>query len=172
MENRGWSWELPARLGVKWLETSMTHFLPRLVSVAIIFSFAGATLADDPCTRPTASELQLLNYHGDVKMPDSLLKAYARFVNAAANPNLPELTRLCLPQSVRITSEPRAKDAADYGQDINIPFLKAAFSKQIQFLRQERDDCFLVRTNSTAMWFIQTRGGEWLIYAYLDKPIE
>lgn len=149
----------------------MRHLMLSAVCAAIVAIVTSTLLADDPATRPTAAELQLLNYHGDVKMPDSLLKAYARFASAAANPNLPELTRLCLPQSVRITSEPRPKEA-EYGQDINIPFLKAAFSKQIQFLRQERDDCFLVRTNSTAMWFIQTRGGEWMLYAYLDKPIE
>jgi len=39
-------------------------------------------------------------------------------------------------------------------------------------VRKDRDDCYLIRTDGTAIWFVQNKSGAWKVYRYLDKPIQ
>lgn len=39
-------------------------------------------------------------------------------------------------------------------------------------VRKEGEGCYLVRTNTTALWFVETKSMGWKLYEYLDKPIK
>lgn len=114
----------------------------------------------------------LKHYHGNVKLPAPLYDAYAAFAKAAASGDAGAINRSCLPQAVRFTYEPRLSDKKEYGQDLNIPYLKASFDRYIRNLRKEDDSSFLIRTGTSAIWFVQTSGSEWKVYRYMDKPME
>ena len=50
--------------------------------------------------------------------------------------------------------------------------MKNGFSPQVRNLRKEGDDYYLIRTNSTAIWFVQSKSGAWKVYRYSDMPID
>ena len=55
---------------------------------------------------------------------------------------------------------------------MNLPFLKSGFSAAVLSARKDSDDCFLLRTGTTALSFVETKSGEWRIYRYFDKPMD
>jgi len=118
----------------------------------------------------------LKHYHGDIKLPVKLLKTYSLFVQTIKTSNksimIEKIKEFCLPQSVSITEAIRPKEKREYGEDINIEFLQKDFSSYIMNIRKDNDTCYLIRTASTALWFVETASMEWKIYKYLDKPIE
>lgn len=121
----------------------------------------------------TGEERELLKeYRGAVSLPVELYQAYADLVAAFQGGKKEEIEKLCLPGKIRITTTPRPKDKADYGKDINLPFLKDRFHKYILNLRKDSDTAWLIRTGSTAFWFARTEDGHWKLAEYLDKPIE
>jgi hypothetical protein len=73
---------------------------------------------------------------------------------------------------VTINREGRQGNRTEYGQDISLPFLRDGFSPAVRLVRKDPDDCYLIRTDTSALWFVQTRSGAWKVYRYLDKPIE
>ena len=120
----------------------------------------------------TQEKSLLNNYRGDQKLLDSLLRAFARFAEATGKPSAEILNKFTLPYSVAVTTIPRNEKLSEYGTDMNLPFLKTGFHKQILNLRKESECCYLIRTASSYIRYIKTAEGYWKIYNYGDKPIE
>ena len=108
-------------------------------------------------------------YKGKEPVPEKLREAYTGFVRSAKGGSV---AAYLLPHGVKTSQEPRPKDSRDYGDDINEDFLKNGFSPLVRSVRNDGDDCYLIRTDSTAIWFVQNKSGAWKVYRYLDKPIE
>jgi hypothetical protein len=110
------------------------------------------------------------SYDGKEPVPDGLRKAYTAFARAAKDGGVDSSS--LLPHGVTISREPRPEKTQEYGQDINLPFLRDRFSPAVRVVRKDPDDCYLIRTDTTAIWFVQTKSGAWKMYSYRDKPIE
>ena len=108
-------------------------------------------------------------YKGKEPVPAGLREAYTGFVRAAKDGNVESF---CLPHAVTTSHGARPEKSREYGQDINLPFLRDGFSPVVQTVRKDPDDCYLIRAGSTAIWFVQNKSGEWKVYRYLDKPIQ
>jgi RNA polymerase sigma factor (sigma-70 family) len=119
-----------------------------------------------------ANDRPLLNekYSGDV-LPNSLQKAYADFVTTAKQPTPKNLMAHCVPFAVEITTEKRKGQTLGSIMDMNVPFLKSGFVANIHSVRKENEDCYMIRTGSTAIWFVETKTMGWKIYRYLDKSL-
>ncbi len=107
-------------------------------------------------------------YKGKEPVPDALRLAYTGFVRHARSGSV---ASHLLPHAVTTSQKPRPADQREYGDDINEDFLKNGFSPEVRVIRKEEDDCYLLRTGSTAIWFVQTKSGVWKVYRYRDKPI-
>ena len=129
----------------------------------------GKSAEDDPDGQ--GKEL-LKNYRGDVVLPPELHRTYTDLVVAFQSGKQQEIETFCLPGKIKFTTEPRTKAGRNYGQDINLPFLKDGFDKFILNLGKDSDAEYLIRTGSTALWFTKTQDGKWRLSKYLDKPIE
>ncbi len=145
--------------------------------VAIAFCAVEANAQDDKSKNKkiklTKAERALLkDYRGNVVLPDSLLRAYAKFAAATQSKTEIDLSGFILPHSVPITTTPRQKKQLEYGIGMNIPFLKTRFQKQILNLAKYSKDCYLIRTGSSYMRYVKTASNQWKIYHYGDKPIE
>jgi len=105
-------------------------------------------------------------------LPDSLVKAYAQYAKSAREGDADRLASACLPQCLTISDDARPKEREQRGEGINIPFVKKAFQQDVQNVRKEGDSCWLIRTSSTAIWFVETARDGWKVYRVLDKPIE
>jgi hypothetical protein len=133
----------------------------QLVAIAFFISFFSCYAEENT---------DLLNYYsGDVKLPDELYKTYQNLIETIATGDAGDINQYCLPQSVTFTYGMRKN--REYGQDINIPFLKNNFDKYIRNIRKEAEGCYLIRTGTSALWFIYTKHLGWKLYRYLDKPI-
>lgn len=114
----------------------------------------------------------LKDYRGEVQLPEDLYDAYAAFVKAIETADQGTIRKHCLPHSVKFTTDVRPEKTREYGQDMNIPFLKKGFHKYILNLRKDSEDTYLVRSGSSYMWFVRTKSEGWKLYRYGDKPIE
>jgi hypothetical protein len=120
-----------------------------------------------------ADEKALLKeYRGDVILPAELYQAYENLVVALETGKQEEIEKFCHPGKIKFTTDSRPKDRREYGQDINLPYLKDGFHKFILGLRKDSDEKYLIRTGSTALWFTKTQDGMWKLSEYLDKPIK
>ena len=108
-------------------------------------------------------------YKGKEPVPEGLREAYTGFARAARGGGV---AAYLLPHGVKTSREPRPKGDREYGEEINEDFLKNGFSPLVRSVRKDGDDYYLVRTDSTAIWFVQGKSGAWKVYRYLDKPIE
>jgi RNA polymerase sigma factor (sigma-70 family) len=107
-------------------------------------------------------------YQGTEKVPESLRKTFAAFAMGAREG---KVDPFCLPSAVSISREARPNHP-EQGRDINLPFLRNGFSPHVLTVRKEAEDCYLLRTGTSATRWVQTRAGDWKLYGYLDKPIE
>jgi hypothetical protein len=105
-------------------------------------------------------------------LPESLKKTYDQLTAALASGKRAEIEKFCMPGKIKITSTPRPEKTREYGQDINLPFLKNGFAKEILNSAGISPTEFLIRTGTTALWFEKTADGKWKLTKYLDKPIE
>jgi hypothetical protein len=103
-------------------------------------------------------------------LPGGLAQAYEKFVQTAKTGDIGDLTALALPQSLSWSSEPRPQGKEEYGADLNLPFLKNHFQSRVELVRSEGSDCWLLRTATSALWFVRLPQG-WKLYHYLDKPM-
>ena len=108
-------------------------------------------------------------YKGKEPIPEGLREAYTGFVRAAKGGSV---AAYLLPNAVKISRDPRPKASREYGEEINEDFLKNGFSPLICSVHKDADDCYLIRTNSTAIWFVQSKSGAWKVYRYSDMPID
>jgi hypothetical protein len=80
---------------------------------------------------------------------------------------------MCLPGSIVVSTKPRPAVTAEYGRDINLPFLRAGkFSPEILDVRKDAEDVIVLRTGSSGVYFVETKHKGWMVYAYGDVPIE
>lgn len=114
----------------------------------------------------------LKHYRGKVELPDDLYHAYAALVKAIESGSRDAIQKHCLPQSVTFTTGARPEKGREFGQSMNMPFLKNGFHKYILNLRQDSKSTYLLRTGSSYMWFVKTSTEGWKLYRYGDKPIE
>lgn len=135
-----------------------------VLCLAAVLGIASVAIAED------AKEL-LKDYKGDVALPPDLYATYARLVAAFEAGERDAIEGFCLPGKIAFSAEPRPSGKEDYGQEINLPFLRKFFHKFILNLRRDSDTEYLIRTGSTALWFSKTEAG-WKLSRYLDKPIE
>ena len=105
------------------------------------------------------------------KLPSDLADFYSSFVQAAQSQNIEKIKASILPGISEITTTPR-KQNIEYGNDINLPFLKSGFSPKIESISSSSDYTIDIRTSSTSIAFVKTASGKWYIYRYFDKPIE
>lgn len=133
--------------------------------VAILICAASSAFGQTADAEDAAVDL-FRDCPGAVNLPAALKKTYAEFASAASNG---EVKQFCLPHAVPITTEPR--QTAPAYRDINLHFLKTQFSDAVFSARKDSEDCYLIRTATTALHFVETRSGKWRIYAYLDKPV-
>ena len=137
----------------------------RLFSICLTLAFAVAARAAEPASDPFAG------YDKKEPVPEGLRKAYTAFAGQAKKGE--RVDSYLLPHAaVSITDKARPEKDGEYGRDINIPFLKERFAPAVFSVRKDPDDCYLVRTATTAIWFVETKSGVWKIYSYLDKPIQ
>ncbi|QJW97540.1 hypothetical protein [Frigoriglobus tundricola] len=108
-------------------------------------------------------------YAGKEPLPEGLRAAYTGFVRAAKGGGV---EGHLLPGAVQTSSKPRPKGSRDEGNDINEDFLTNGFSPLVRNVRKEGNDCYLIRTDSTAIGFVQNKSGAWRVYRYADKPID
>lgn len=108
-----------------------------------------------------------------------MLTAYVKFAETARQAGdstklLSALNRLILPQAVEFTTDrrPQENDREFYGADINAPFLQSHFDPNVMSIRKDSDDAWLIRTSTTALWFVETKSGAWFLYRYIDKPFQ
>lgn len=104
-------------------------------------------------------------YKGKEPVPEGLREAYTGFVRAARGGGV---EAYLLTGAVKVTVKPRPKESRSEGDDINTDFLMNGFSPLVRTVRNEGDDCYLIRTNSTAIWFVQSKSGAWKVYRYSD----
>ena len=121
---------------------------------------------------PLAGWSLFKNVDANCGLPDALVKAYAQYAKFAKAGDAGGFRSACLPQGVTISNDARPKEREEYGEGINIPFVKKAFQQDVQSVRKDSESCWLVRTNSTAIWFVETARDGWKVYRVLDKPIE
>jgi hypothetical protein len=133
--------------------------------VLLALVLVSAVQADDE--RPL-----LKDYKGKEPAPDALYQTYAKLVEAMTTGDEGDIQRFCLPSGVTFTREARPAPSREYGQGMNLPFLKSGFSKDVLGAEAREDGCYLIRTATSALYFVQTKGGAWKLYRYFDKPVE
>jgi hypothetical protein len=111
-------------------------------------------------------------YQGDVSLPARLLDVYARLIEAFERGDSGDITVLSLPSAIDFTYDPRPDDSHGYGEDLNIPFVLNEFDPYIRNISSDVTGSYLIRTGTTAMWFVKTHDSGWMLYRYLDKPIQ
>jgi hypothetical protein len=134
---------------------------PILLGLAAAVAAAAPRAGDEPDP--------FRGYEGKEPVPAGLREAYTEFAKAA-RAGAPE--RFCLPHAVEVTRDARPVNDREYGRDMNLPFLRDGFSPRVVSVRKDPDDCYLVRTGTSAIGFVQTKSGAWKVYRYYDKPIE
>lgn len=108
-------------------------------------------------------------YKGKEPVPEGLREAYTGFALAAPSG---DVRAYLLPQAVGISKQPRPSEMREYGEEVNEEYLKKGFSPMVRSVRKDGDENYLIRTGSTALWFVQIKSGAWKIYRYRDKPIQ
>ncbi len=106
------------------------------------------------------------------QVPDGLLVAYRAFLEDARSGDATKIRKHLLPYAAEITPLERAAPNREIGTDINVPFMKTAFSPLILATSLLSDEAFSLRTGTTNIRWVRVAPDRWLIYGYLDKPIE
>jgi hypothetical protein len=120
-----------------------------------------------------ADEKELLrHYKGEVILPAELYQTYTNMVAAFQSGKQEKIEEFCLPGKIAFTTKPRPKEGREYGQDVNLPFLKEGFHAVIENIAKVSETEYGIRTGSTHLSFTKTKVGKWKLSKYFDKPIE
>jgi hypothetical protein len=143
----------------------MEYTLARGVMLGVVF-LAG-TSADPPAKtdHPLFKEAR-----SEDEIPKGLSDVFAKFVEAAKKDG--EVESFLLPHAAVKFGTRDPKGNIELGDEIDKGFLKTHFRGEVFSVRKDPDDCYLIRTGTTALWFVETKSGVWKLYRYLDKPIE
>jgi hypothetical protein len=125
-------------------------------------------------SKPAAKSAPVLadpfrEYKSKEPVPEGLREAFTGFVRSARGGRV---LAYLLPHGVKTTRRPRPKDSRDRGEDINEDFIKKGFSALVRDVLKVGDDCYVIRTNSSSIGFVQTISGAWKVYRYVDMPME
>jgi hypothetical protein len=134
----------------------MTWSRQLIVAVSVGAAWTAATFAAPEAPREPVPHPLLRKYQGKEAIPDGLVRAYAAFVAAIPDG---EVGRFCLPHAVTVTRDPRPFQDREYGTEMNLPFLRKGFAADVLSFRKEPDDSYLIRTGTSALWFVETRSG-------------
>ncbi|MHC4178917.1 MAG: hypothetical protein ACYSWU_15500 [Planctomycetota bacterium] len=129
-------------------------------------------LAGTDVTYDDPPKVLLWDYHGEVETPEDLYNTYADVLRAMETGDQAEIEKSCLPHSVTFTTGARPEKTREYGEDMNLPFLKSGFHRDILDLRKDSEDTYLIRTGSSYLFFVRTKTTGWKLHRYGDKPIE
>ena len=140
------------------------------IVLAVMLCYTAASRAAEPAPAKPIAHPFVAEYKSDDKVPQSLLDAHVEFATRATKGG--DLQPLLLPQAVEISSAARPEKSREYGTEISLPFLKSGFQPKVFSIRRDAADAWLVRTGSTALWYVETKTGGWRVYRYLDKPIQ
>jgi hypothetical protein len=103
--------------------------------------------------------------------PESLMRPYATFINAAKSEE-PWAPLLCLPKAVEWTKFARPADRTDYDAGMNAVFLREQFNPKIVSFTLGANGVVVICTPTTEMSWVQTYAHGWLIYQYVDRPLD
>ena len=147
-----------------------------MVALGIAAVLSATSRAADPNENPrspgpTTGAQWFENHRGETQIPDALVQKYGEFVKSARQPQS-DFLNIMLPHSISISYQERPAATREYGGDLNLPFLQNGFDAQVQSVRKDGADCYLLRTTSSALWFVETKSQGWRLYRYLDKPIK
>lgn len=105
------------------------------------------------------------NVDAALQPPKGLAETYAAFAEQAKKDG--EVENYCLPLAVNVVAA-RPNNARS-GEDISKGFLVKSFAAEVLTVRRVSDECYLIRTSTTTISFIQTKSGEWKVYKYTDR---
>jgi hypothetical protein len=112
----------------------------------------------------------LLSLQEDVSRIDPKLKeTFTDFSRALRAGEKDKIEPFLLEQAVDFVTEPRA--SLNYGPGIHLPFATTGFDATIMSSRVLGRGRVFLRTNSSCLYFVETRDDGWKLYAYRDKPI-
>ncbi len=120
---------------------------------------------------PKVDRKFMQRYVGDVVIPEELLAAYSRFAEAAKKADMASIQEVVLPHAVRVYFMMPA-NAMDRSEDIRTWGFGERFIPDVLVIRNEAKNIYLIRTASCATWWVQTGDMGWMLYHYLEKPIE
>ena len=140
----------------------MTRSLAAAAVAALLVAAAGTSA---PVPKVKAVHPLFENVDAKSQPPQELIDAYAAFVEQAQKDG--DVEKFCLPLAIRIV-DARPKNVA-VGEDISKAFLMKGFDPEVWTARKVSDECYLIRTTTTSVSFIQTKSGEWKVYKYVDR---
>jgi RNA polymerase sigma factor (sigma-70 family) len=118
-------------------------------------------------TRPLLKE-----YRGTEEIPDALYQTYAYLVEAMTTGEKDEIKKLSLQGSIQVTEEGGTDEYSRSVNEVRLPFARKSFQKQIQGIQPGADGTCSIRTNTSTLFFVETKSSGWKLYRYYDKPIE
>jgi hypothetical protein len=142
-----------------------------LSAIAICVCFASCLSAGAIEAGGIPSKALMKRFSGGEQPPDDLYDAYAVLVKAIGTADQTEIRKHLLPGSIDITTEERPEKYRDRGKEMNMPFLKRGFNKDIISVRKNSDDTYLIRTGTSSLFFVRTRSEGWKVYRYIDVPL-
>jgi hypothetical protein len=145
----------------------MRQISTMLLTLAVI----GNSCAEEVAAHPAAPDHPLFKKCiVEEQVPQLLVQAYAAFVKETQE-KVPDLSPCVLPgNGVQVSHEARKNGEKNHGSDLNLPFLTSDFVANVEVARKVGEDTWLVRTSSSALWFVHTHSDKWMICHYLDKP--
>jgi hypothetical protein len=114
----------------------------------------------------------LKEYRGNEEIPEALYQTYANLVEAMIAGERDGIKKLCLQGSVQVTEEGGDGEYSRNVNEIRLPFARKVFQKQIQGIQLGADGTCSIRTNTSTLFFVETKSSGWMLYRYYDKPIE
>ncbi len=99
--------------------------------------------------------------------PEKLRLTYAALV---ASVKTGGQAKFCL-RSVEVIDR-EVPDRPMSAQGINIPWMKTNFSAEVVMCEKQSDGTFYFRTNTSLLYWVEARSGEWKLFMYGDKPIK
>ena len=109
-------------------------------------------------------------HKGEDQIPAALVRRYGEFAEGARDPGGDFLSSL-LPASIGISTRERPAATRYHGSDLNLPFLRKEFEPHVWVVLKNGADCYLLRTTTSTLWFVETKSQGWRLYRYLDKPM-
>lgn len=131
---------------------------------------AAAALAVIPVgqSAPVPKGIHPLFQRTDVKSqpPKELIDTYTAFVEQAQKDG--EVEKFFLAGSIVFTADGTPESLLTQNT-VSKAFLTKGFQPVVVSVRKVSDECYQLVTGTTAVWFIQTKSGEWKAYRYSNQ---